>query len=85
MFDVGGSANAAVMKLIHFALGGALFLLGLALDRLYEQRCHDRVSSLLDETLDGTYPASDPPATQDFSSPWERSAGLLRPAPGRLH
>jgi hypothetical protein len=84
MFEVHGSANAAGMKLIHFALGATLVMLGLALDRLYERRCHDRVSRLRDQSLDDTYPASDPPATQDFSSPWERGAGLL-PAPGRLH
>jgi hypothetical protein len=85
MFEVRYSADAAGMKLIHFALGGASVMLGLMLDRLHERRCHDRASSLLDESLDGTYPASDPPATQDFSSPSERSAGLTLQAPGRLH
>ncbi|MFO1505185.1 MAG: hypothetical protein U1F39_15465 [Steroidobacteraceae bacterium] len=73
------------MKLIHLALGGALVLLGATLDRLYERRCQHRQDDLLDESLDATYPASDPTATQDFSAPEERSAGVVRPTPGRLH
>lgn len=60
------------MKLTHLALGGALLLLGATLDKFYERRRHQRVSSLLDDSLDGTFPASDPTATQDFSSPEQR-------------
>jgi hypothetical protein len=74
-----------IMKLIHLALGGALVMLGAALDKLHERRCHDRGSSLLDESLDGTYPASDPTATQDFTSPDERCAGIAQPSAARLH
>jgi hypothetical protein len=72
-------------KLIHLALGGALLLLGATLDKIYERRCRQRVNSLLDDSLDGTFPASDPTATQDFSSPEQRQGAFLLPSPGRLH
>lgn len=73
------------MRLIHLALGGALVALGVALDSLYERHCRQRDSSLLDESLEGTFPASDPPATQDFTAPDERSGNVVLPTPGRLH
>ena len=66
-------------------LGGALVWAGVALDRLYARRCEQRVDEMLDESLDGTYPASDPTATQDFSAPEERRATAPLPTPGRLH
>ena len=34
------------------------------------QRCHS--DGMLDEALDHTFPASDPPATQDFAIPANR-------------
>jgi hypothetical protein len=61
------------MKLIpYIAMGGTLVLMGAALDCLHGRRCQQHADAQLDDALDGTYPASDPTATQDFSSPDDR-------------
>jgi hypothetical protein len=61
------------MKLIRYiAMGGTLVLIGAALDCIYGRRCHQHADAQLDDALDSTYPASDPTATQDFSSPDDR-------------
>jgi hypothetical protein len=61
------------MKLIRYlAVGGTLMLIGAALDCIYGRRCRQHADAQLDDALDSTYPASDPTATQDFSSPDDR-------------
>lgn len=54
------------------AAGGALLALGYALDFLHGLRRQVHKESQLDEALDGTFPASDPTATQDFAIPVNR-------------
>ncbi len=42
---------------------------------LYEYECtncHKRTDNKLDDALEGTFPASDPTATQDFAIPVNR-------------
>jgi hypothetical protein len=61
------------MKTIFFLLGGGLLIMtGVALNCAHARRCHKHADKLRDEGLDETFPASDPPSTQDFSSPEDR-------------
>ncbi len=53
----------------YIAVGGILLLIGVALDCAHAGRCRKHTEMLRDKGLDDTFPASDPPATQDFSSP----------------
>lgn len=61
------------MKLLRVTLlGGAVLALGYMLDCMYTKRCHKRTEDQLDDALEGTFPASDPTATQDFAIPVNR-------------
>ena len=54
------------------AAGGAVLAIGCFLDYLCGVRHHTHKESQLDDALDGTFPASDPTATQDFAIPVNR-------------
>jgi hypothetical protein len=61
------------MKILRLmAIGGVLVGLGALLDCMYSRQCHKRTDGQLDDALDGTFPASDPTATQDFAIPVNR-------------
>jgi len=53
-------------------IGSVLVGVGALLDCVYSRQCHKRTEGQLDEALDGTFPASDPTATQDFAIPVNR-------------
>lgn len=59
-----------VLRLI--TIGGLLVGLGAILDSIYSRNHHKRTQVQLDDALDGTFPASDPTATQDFAIPVNR-------------
>jgi hypothetical protein len=54
------------------AAGSAVLALGYCLDYLCGLRHHKHKETRLDDALDGTFPASDPTATQDFAIPVNR-------------
>ncbi|MEO6186215.1 MAG: hypothetical protein ABIP38_06000 [Steroidobacteraceae bacterium] len=54
------------------AIGGVVIGAGAMLDRLCSHHKHARKQVQLDDALDGTFPASDPTATQDFAIPVNR-------------
>jgi hypothetical protein len=54
------------------AAGGVLLALGYVLDHLHGMGKVKRKEIQLDDALDGTFPASDPTATQDFAIPVNR-------------
>jgi hypothetical protein len=54
------------------AAGGALLAIGYVLDHLHWMGRAKRKEIQLDDALDGTFPASDPTATQDFAIPVNR-------------
>jgi len=54
------------------AAGGVVLALGYCLDYLCGVKKHQHTETQLDDALDGTYPASDPTATQDFAIPVNR-------------
>jgi len=58
----------------HIAFGAAILAAGVLLDAVCSRKGHKHNESMLDEALDGTFPASDATATQDFSSPDDRAA-----------
>jgi hypothetical protein len=61
------------MKILRLlTIGGVLVGLGAMLDCMYSRNCHKRTQGQLDDALDGTFPASDPTATQDFAIPVNR-------------
>lgn len=61
------------MKVVRLmALGTLVLSLGAMLDCMYTNRCRKRTDNHLDDALDGTFPASDPTATQDFAIPVNR-------------
>ncbi len=54
------------------AAGGAVLAIGYLLDLACGIRRVKQKDAQLDDALDGTYPASDPTATQDFAIPVNR-------------
>jgi hypothetical protein len=61
------------MKVVRLmALGTLVLSLGAMLDCMYSKRCRKHTENHLDDALDGTFPASDPTATQDFAIPVNR-------------
>jgi hypothetical protein len=58
----------------HIAFSAVILLAGVMLDVICARKGHKHDESMLDEALDGTFPASDATATQDFSSPEDRAA-----------
>jgi hypothetical protein len=54
------------------AAGGFVLALGYVLDHLHWLRRKQHKETQLDHALDGTFPASDPTATQDFAIPANR-------------
>jgi hypothetical protein len=54
------------------AAGGAVMALGYLLDYVCGVQRQKHKETQLDDALDGTYPASDPTATQDFAIPVNR-------------
>jgi hypothetical protein len=74
------NSGGAGISWSHIALGGAFILAGVMLDRICSRRGHKHTEIMLDDALDGTYPASDATATQDFSSPDDRAALKSRAA-----
>jgi hypothetical protein len=54
------------------AAGGALLAIGYALDHLHWLQRVRHKEARLDDALEGTFPASDPTATQDFAIPTNR-------------
>ncbi|MEO8314282.1 MAG: hypothetical protein ABI645_05750 [Pseudomonadota bacterium] len=54
------------------AAGGAVLALGYVLDFLHGIGRNKHTNDQLDDALDGTFPASDPTATQDFAIPVNR-------------
>ncbi len=65
------------MKLLRWmAVGGVLLGVGAMLDCAYarnQKRSDKRTDDQLDKALEGTFPASDPTATQDFAIPVNRA------------
>ncbi|MEO6080020.1 MAG: hypothetical protein ABIQ86_09610 [Steroidobacteraceae bacterium] len=56
------------------AIGGVLLGIGAVLDSKCAGRNRkERTEDQLDDALDGTFPASDPTATQDFAIPVNRA------------
>lgn len=61
------------MKVLRLlTIGSFLLSMGAMLDCMYSRQCVKRKESQLDDALDGTFPASDPTATQDFAIPVNR-------------
>ena len=58
----------------HIAFSAVVLLAGVMLDVMCSRKGHKHKESMLDEALDGTFPASDATATQDFSAPEDRAA-----------
>ena len=54
------------------AAGSALLAIGYVLDHLHWMGSVKHKEVQLDDALDGTFPASDPTATQDFAIPVNR-------------
>ncbi len=54
------------------AIGGVVVGVGALLDRICTHHKHVHKEVQLDDALDGTFPASDPTATQDFAIPVNR-------------
>jgi hypothetical protein len=54
------------------AAGGTLLAIGYVLDHLHWLGRVRHEQTQLDDALDGTFPASDPTATQDFAIPVNR-------------
>lgn len=61
------------MKILRLiTIGSVLVGVGAMLDCIYSRNCQKRTEGKLDDALDGTFPASDPTATQDFAIPVNR-------------
>lgn len=61
------------MKVLRLlTVGGLVLSLGAMLDCMYSRKCAKHCENQLDDALDGTFPASDPTATQDFAIPVNR-------------
>ena len=61
------------MKLLRYALAGGVLLASVvAINRILARQNHRRSEQRRDEALEDSFPASDPPGTQDFSSPDDR-------------
>lgn len=56
-------------------LGAVAWVVGAVLRGTRHARHHRHREGLLENGLEGTYPASDPVSTQDFSIPVNRQAG----------
>jgi len=54
------------------AASGVVLALGYCLDYICGMQQHKHKETQLDDALDGTFPASDPTATQDFAIPVNR-------------
>jgi hypothetical protein len=54
------------------AAGGAVMALGYLLDYFCGMQRKKHAETQLDDALEGTFPASDPTATQDFAIPVNR-------------
>jgi hypothetical protein len=54
------------------AAGSAVLAIGYLLDHMCGLRSVKHKEEQLDDALDGTFPASDPTATQDFAIPVNR-------------
>jgi hypothetical protein len=61
------------MKMLRLMiLGGVVLAVCRIVDRVNSRRSEENSEHQLDDALDGTFPASDPTATQDFSIPVNR-------------
>jgi hypothetical protein len=68
-----GTATGVAMKIFRLlTIGTVLVGVGALLDCMYSRQCRQRTDGQLDDALEGTFPASDPTATQDFAIPVNR-------------